>query len=85
MSAFDNFYGNSNVAETLARTIEQKRIPQTILLSGPEGVGKATLARRFAAALLGNDPAKIECDDLSLPANVEISRAAGKMDLRETG
>jgi DNA polymerase III subunit delta' len=71
MSSFEDFYGNSNVAQTLAHMLEEKRIAQTILLSGPEGVGKATLARRFAAALLG-DPVKIERDDLSLPANLEI-------------
>jgi DNA polymerase-3 subunit delta' len=50
---------------------QQDRIPQTILLSGPEGVGKATLARRFAAALLGG-AAKIEQDDLSLEANATV-------------
>ncbi len=71
MSSFPNFYGNAATAQTLAQMIEQNRIAQTILLSGPEGVGKATLARRFAAALLG-DSAKIEQDDLSLPANLEI-------------
>jgi DNA polymerase-3 subunit delta' len=71
MIPFKDFYGNSNVAQTLAHMLEQKRIAQTILLSGPEGVGKATLARRFAAALLG-DATKIERDDLSLPANLEI-------------
>ena len=52
------------------------RIAQTLLLSGPEGVGKATLARRFAALLVGAtgsaDLAKIEQDDLSLPNNLEI-------------
>lgn len=68
---FPDFYGNSNVANALAQMIERGRIPQTILLSGPEGVGKATLARRFGAALLG-DSAKIEQDDLSLPSNLEI-------------
>jgi DNA polymerase-3 subunit delta' len=47
------------------------RLPQTILLAGPEGVGKATLARRFAATLLG-DPEKIERDDLSLESNLAI-------------
>jgi DNA polymerase-3 subunit delta' len=68
---FPNFYGNSSVAETLAHMIERRQIAQTILLSGPEGIGKATLARRFAAALLG-DPQKIEQDDLSLPQNLDI-------------
>jgi DNA polymerase III subunit delta' len=69
--SFPNFYGNSNAAHTLAQMIEQNRIAQTILLAGPEGVGKATLARRFAAALVG-DAQKIEQDDLSLPGNLEV-------------
>lgn len=71
MPPFPNFYGNSSAANTLAHMIEQERISQTILLSGPEGVGKATLARRFAAALL-KGAAKIERDDLSLPENRDI-------------
>ncbi len=69
--AFADFYGNSSVAQTLAHMIEERRIAQTILLSGPEGVGKATLARRFGGVLLG-DAGKIEQDDLSLASNLEI-------------
>jgi DNA polymerase-3 subunit delta' len=68
---FDNFYGNPDAVATLTQMIEQERIPQTILLSGPEGVGKATLARRFASALMGGET-KVELDDLSLPANAAI-------------
>jgi DNA polymerase-3 subunit delta' len=64
-----NFFGNPTAAATLAGMLERQRIPQTILLSGPEGVGKATLARRFAAHLLGYDAHKIEQDDLSLEPN----------------
>jgi DNA polymerase III subunit delta' len=65
---FENFYGNQAAVATLEQMIAQQRIPQTILIAGPEGVGKATLARRFAAALI-NGAAKIEKDDLSLPEN----------------
>lgn len=66
-----DFYGNPAVVRTLEGMIERDRIPQTILLAGPAGVGKATLARRFAAALLGG-AGKIERDDLSHPDNVAL-------------
>src|ERR1700735_5497612 len=49
--------------------IQRGRIAQTLLFSGSEGVGKATLARRFGALLLG-DAGKIEQDDLSLESNI---------------
>jgi DNA polymerase-3 subunit delta' len=64
----ENFFGNAAVVTILTEMVERRRIPQTLLFSGPEGVGKATLARRFAAMLVG-DAAKIERDDLSLEAN----------------
>jgi DNA polymerase-3 subunit delta' len=77
---FENFFGNRTAAESLERMIESGRIAQTILLAGPEGVGKATLARRFAARLLAaaspgeaaETAAKIEKDDLSLEINRKI-------------
>ena len=68
---FDNFYGNAHVTRALAQMISQDRLAQTLLFSGPEGVGKATLARRLGAHLLRH-PEQIEQDDLSLPANLEI-------------
>src|SRR5467141_2718258 len=68
---FDNFRGNAHVTEALERMIEQDRIAQTLLFAGPEGIGKATLARRFAARLLG-DADKIEQDDLSLAHTLAI-------------
>jgi len=71
MGAFPDFFGNSQVAGTLAQMVSGNRIPQTVLISGPEGIGKATLVRRFAASLVG-DAAKIEQDDLSLAGNLEL-------------
>jgi DNA polymerase III subunit delta' len=67
----DNFFGNPATADALKDMIRRERIPQTLLLSGAEGVGKATLARRFAALLLGSQE-KIEADDLSLESNVSL-------------
>ena len=71
----DNFYGNPGAVETLTEMLATGRIPQTILLSGPAGVGKATLVRRFASVILDAAPAdivKIEQDDLFHPHNIEM-------------
>ncbi len=66
-----NFFGNSGTVDVLEEMVRGRRIHHTLLLAGPSGVGKATLARRFAAALLG-DAAKIEKDDLSIAGNQAI-------------
>lgn len=58
--------------------IDRERIPQTMLFAGLEGLGKATLVRRFAARLLGS-PEKIEQDDLSLPENVKLIDSREKL------
>jgi DNA polymerase-3 subunit delta' len=55
---FENFWGNRHVETTLEGMIARERIPQTMLFAGLEGLGKATLVRRFAARLLGS-PEKI--------------------------
>lgn len=67
---FENFWGNSGVTDALDQMLAQDRLSQTLLFSGPEGVGKATLARRVGARILGH-PELIERDDLSLPENLE--------------
>ena len=67
---FEDFWGNPQVTEALEQMLAQDRLAQTLLFSGPEGVGKATLARRLGARLLGHSE-RIEQDDLSLPHNRE--------------
>jgi DNA polymerase-3 subunit delta' len=66
----ENFFGNRHVVRALEGMIAREQITQTMLFSGPEGIGKATLARRFASLLLPHREL-IERDDLSLPENVK--------------
>ncbi len=75
---FENFWGNANIVSALSQMVGSGRLPQTLLFSGPEGVGKATLARRLAAALL-HHAELIEQDDLSLPANLETIATREKL------
>ncbi|HEY2014409.1 MAG TPA: DNA polymerase III subunit delta', partial [Bryobacteraceae bacterium] len=75
---FNDFWGNPHVAQGLEQMLAQGRLAQTLLFSGPEGVGKATLARRLGARLLGH-PEQIEQDDLSLPHNLDTIAAHEKL------
>lgn len=71
----ENFYGNPQASATLVEMLAEDRIPQTILLHGPSGLGKATLVRRFASLVLhlnAADTARLEQDDLFLPHNQEL-------------
>ncbi len=75
---FEDFWGNLHVQTTLEGMITRGRIPQTMLFAGLEGLGKATLVRRFAARLLGS-PEKIERDDLSLEGNIALINGREKL------
>jgi DNA polymerase-3 subunit delta' len=75
---FENFWGNRPVQTTLERMIDRDRIPQTLLFAGLEGLGKATLARRFAGRILGS-PEKIEHDDLNLDENLAMIASREKL------
>ncbi len=68
---FEHFWGNRHVTDALEQMIARDRLAHTLLFAGPEGVGKATLARRLGARLLGHAE-QIERDDLSLPENADI-------------
>jgi len=74
---FEHFWGNAAVTDALEQMIAQQRVSQTLLFSGPEGVGKATLARRLGARLLDHSEL-IEKDDLASPENLETIAAREK-------
>src|SRR5450432_50880 len=75
---FEDFWGNAPMVQALEQMIAQDRLSQTLLFSGPEGVGKATLARRLGARLLGRGDL-IEQDDLGRPENLEAIAAREKL------
>ena len=48
--------GHEGAEHELKRLYQSGRLPHAILFSGPRGIGKATLAFRFARFLLARDP-----------------------------
>lgn len=46
------FYGNHKTVSMLTRSIDRQQLPQSVLLTGPTGVGKSTLAIHLAKYLL---------------------------------
>lgn len=57
--------GHSAAVELLQRTIAGGRVPHAILIHGPDGVGKRTLALAFASALLCEDRVSGGCGSCS--------------------
>jgi DNA polymerase III subunit delta' len=52
-----NLYGHADAETAVLNAWKQKRLPHAILIGGPEGIGKATLAYRIARFALAQSPA----------------------------
>ena len=48
---FGEFLGNERIVSTLRGMLRRERVPSALLLTGPRGIGKYTLARMFAQAV----------------------------------
>ncbi|NOT42675.1 MAG: DNA polymerase III subunit delta', partial [Alphaproteobacteria bacterium] len=66
-------YGHEAAAETLATAARSGRLPHAWILAGPKGVGKSTLAWRFARALLAHGASNCP-DDLAVPQSNPVAR-----------
>ncbi len=68
------FFGHEEAENALLEGFASKRLHHAWLLAGPEGVGKATLAYRFARYLLAQTPSSmdVQAKDLSITAGHRI-------------
>jgi DNA polymerase-3 subunit delta' len=75
--------GHENVERELRRLVEAQRLPHALLLSGPRGIGKATLAFRFARFLLAQPDGRAESGLAVDPGSTVFRRVAsgGHADL----
>src|SRR5690606_33698957 len=72
-----SFVGHQEAEQTLLSAFQSGRLPHAWLISGPRGIGKATLAYRFARFLLnGGDEGGLfgGPSDLSVPADSTVTR-----------
>lgn len=69
-------FGHDEAEQALLKTAKVGRIPHAWLLTGPDGIGKATLAFRFARFILANPnaPAAQQSSDLSIPPDHPVSK-----------
>jgi DNA polymerase-3 subunit delta' len=63
MMRFDEILGQPAAIEMLRGVLGTGRVPHALLFHGPEGVGKSTVARAFAAALVCERSDEAACGD----------------------
>lgn len=71
----DRLFGHAAAERSLVESARSGRLHHAWLLAGPSGIGKATLARRFACWLLAGQPD----DTMAVPSDHPVARrvAAG--------
>lgn len=66
MKRFATILGHERALEVLTRLLDGGRMPHAMLFHGPEGVGKASIARLLARALICRELGCAECEDCRL-------------------
>ncbi len=80
------FYGNSGTEAALLAAYRSNRVPHAFLLIGQKGIGKATLAYRFARFVLAHpDPAAPEVQEAASLAVDAAHPVAHRMAARAQG
>ena len=85
-SATSAFYGNAGTEAALLAAYRSRRVPHAFLLIGQKGIGKATLAYRFARFVLAHpDPAAPEVQAATSLAVDAAHPVARRMAARAQG
>ena len=79
---FQDVVGQKHVTQTLTNAIEQNRIANAYLFSGPRGVGKTTVARLLAKALnCETGPTTNPCNKCSFCVEINESRSLDVLEI----
>jgi len=71
---FQEFLGNQATAERLRESVQHNRIPQALILAGPRGAGKYTLALMFARLINCLNPTESDGPSGKLPDYCGVCR-----------
>ena len=71
---FQQFLGNASTVERLRESVQHQRIPQAVILAGPRGAGKYTLALMFAQLINCLNPTEPSRETGGLPDYCGVCR-----------
>ncbi|MGA2076295.1 MAG: AAA family ATPase [Terriglobia bacterium] len=78
---FDSFIGNSKALACVREMAKAGRVPGSLLFAGPEGIGKKTLARMLAKALVCERDGNDFCDECARCRKAEQMFTLAEEDL----